>query len=1235
MISAALTLLVLALFVAVLAVGHRFYVDQRDQVEQRVADELTAIAVLKGDQIARWRAERLEDAMTLPTSQPFLEHVRRWLVDAPPEQEDLISGRLGAFAARDEYGGALLVDTEGRVLLGAGDYHVELHEEALDALLEVVRTGEPVLTELHMPVDHPYPHIDAISPLVDDGEVIAALVFHVDAEDILYPLIQSWPLPSDSGESLIVSRDGDDVLFLNELRHIDDIALSLRVPLTETDVPAVRAVRGEEGVVRGTDYRGEPVIAALTSIPGSDWRLVVKVDEAEAFAAWHIERALLAILAGGIFIGTAGAVALVWQRDHAHQLAVVLEAERSRAESESRYGATLMSVGDGVIATDAHCYVTFLNPVAEALTGWSEVDASGRPLEEVLRIVNEYTREPVENPARRVMRDGMIVGLANHTLLIARDGEERPIADSGAPVRDAGGEITGTVLVFRDQSEERAAEHALRLQRDRLEQAERHGGLGSWEYEIESGRGWWSPQMCRMFGFDPACGYPGVEQYLDRIHPDDRERIAETAADLERGVLPEIGEFRTSPERGPVRTITATVRLERDEEGNPTTFAGTMLDITDRVRAEERLLRFKFMVENSTQEIYLVSREGRLEYVNEAAAASLGYTVGELLSLDMNAIDPKFGPVFATHFDELKGRGARMFYTVHVARDGRRIYKEMRSSVIEFGGEEYVCGFAQDITERKVAEDALRESEERYAQLFSNLTVGLAVHEIITDDAGVPCDYRFIQVNPAFERLTGLEAADVLGRTVLEVLPDTEPQWIERYGRVALTGEPFEFEEYARELNRYFDVLAYSPAPGKFATVFADTTDRKRAEDALRESKQMLRLVLDTIPVRVFWKNRDLVYLGCNQPFAADAGRASPDDVIGKDDFDMTWIEQAELYRSDDRAVIESGEARLGYEEPQTTPQGETIWLRTSKVPLVANDGSTIGVMGTYEDITALKEAREKLEELNRSLERMVDERTGELQATNEELQCTTEELTHMNEQLIEAGEAKSRFLRAMSHELRTPLNSIIGFSGVMLQGLAGKLTKEQRRQLEMIDNAGRHLLALINDILDLSRIEAGRIDIVMDSIDVAELAREIVGSVSAAAEAKAVELRLDVTDESIALVSDARKIRQILINLLGNALKFTDEGHVTLTIHRPTEAMVGFSVRDTGPGIAEEDQERIFGEFVQGTRVPDPELGGTGLGLAISRGLAAALGGMITVESIPGDGATFTLLLPESSVDV
>jgi PAS domain S-box-containing protein len=174
---------------------------------------------------------------------------------------------------------------------------------------------------------------------------------------------------------------------------------------------------------------------------------------------------------------------------------------------------------------------------------------------------------------------------------------------------------------------------------------------------------------------------------------------------------------------------------------------------------------------------------------------------------------------------------------------------------------------------------------------------------------------------------------------------------------------------------------------------------RKCAEEALRESQQMLHLVLDTIPVRVFWKDTGSNYLGCNRPFALDAGLRSPEEIVGRNDFEMSWSEQARLYRSDDRLVMETGTPKLGYEEPQTAPGGDRIWLRTSKVPLFDAKGDIRGVLGTYEDITVQKRAEEELRESRDALDLRVQERTAELEKANEQLRQIPSKLISVQEE--------------------------------------------------------------------------------------------------------------------------------------------------------------------------------------------------------------------------------------------
>ncbi|MEW6079979.1 MAG: PAS domain S-box protein [Thermodesulfobacteriota bacterium] len=308
------------------------------------------------------------------------------------------------------------------------------------------------------------PHLSVVAPLYSDvgsPRPLGTLLLVSDANEFLFPLIQSWPLPSRTAETLLVRRDGDEALFLNSLRHQPGAALNLRIPLNRTDVPAVMAIMGKVGVVRGKDYRGVDVLSAVLPVPDSPWFIVSKMDTEEAFAGWR-NRSLLILSLIVILTGmTVVAGFAFWQREKKYHFQTILMSEAARKVDEERYRITLHSIGDAVIATDAGGRVTIMNAVAEKLTGWNENEARQRHLDGVFRIVNEETGSTVESPVTKVLNEGVVVGLANHTMLIAKDGARRPIADSGAPIRDENGNITGVVLVFRDQTEEREAREAL------------------------------------------------------------------------------------------------------------------------------------------------------------------------------------------------------------------------------------------------------------------------------------------------------------------------------------------------------------------------------------------------------------------------------------------------------------------------------------------------------------------------------------------------------------------------------------------------------------------------------------------------------------------------------------------------------------------------------------------------------------------------------------------------------
>jgi PAS domain S-box-containing protein len=250
---------------------------------------------------------------------------------------------------------------------------------------------------------------------------------------------------------------------------------------------------------------------------------------------------------------------------------------------------TLASIGDAVIATDSSAKITFLNPIAEALTGWKQAEAAGQPLDSVFKIVNERTRAAVENPAAKVLREGTVVGLANHTVLIARDGSERPIDDSGAPIRNAQGETIGVVMVFRDITGRRATENALRESEQRLRLALEAGEIGIWDWDVMQNRIAWSERMYALHGIEPDAFAGKIEDLTQLVHPDDRALLEASVQRSLREREPHRLEFRVVHPDGGVRWLATSARAHYDEEGNPVRMLGAVNDMTERKKSEQQL----------------------------------------------------------------------------------------------------------------------------------------------------------------------------------------------------------------------------------------------------------------------------------------------------------------------------------------------------------------------------------------------------------------------------------------------------------------------------------------------------------------------------------------------------------------------------------------------------------------------------------------------------------------------
>ena len=465
-------------------------------------------------------------------------------------------------------------------------------------------------------------------------------------------------------------------------------------------------------------------------------------------------------------------------------------------------------------------------------------------------------------------------------------------------------------------------------------------------------------------------------------------------------------------------------------------------------------------------------------------------------------------------------------------------------------------------------------------------------------------DGHIVHWTTGCQRLFGFGGKEAVGRLSHELLGTHFPQPMEEI-RAQLEqnghweGELVHHHQDGRTVTVASLRVLYRDETGVPVAILEashDITERKQTEEALREARQMFRLVLDTIPSRVFWKDRNSVFLGCNKLFAQDAGLSSPEQIIGHTDYDYPWREQAELYRTDDHSVIESGKSKLRYEEPQTTPDGRRIWVSTSKIPLRDMDNQIIGVMGTYEDVTERKRTEAELQKAKSAAEA--------------------------------SSKAKDHFMAVLSHELRNPLCPVLATAAMLQQD--AHLDTDTREQLEVIRRNVELEARLIDDLLDVTRIERGKIELHRQMVDLRQIISNAVEVCKPDIEARHLEFGVEAPDEPFLVDADAGRLQQVFWNLLRNAIKFTPLGGcVGMRCRREGNTVIA-EVNDSGIGIDPHILPRIFNAFEQGEEGTNRQFGGLGLGLTISKAMVEMHGGTIEAHSEgKGKGASFCVRLP------
>ncbi len=1096
---------------------------QKENIATDIKRDLAVIADSKVKQIENWREERFLDGQMISENKIMVKNFLS--IYKNPNNFSLRNDLVDLFKSicdKHRYLTARLVDSEGKMIISYPYDAIKVGRNGRKHIAIAKELRKPYLSSFHFYENTERIHLDLVIPIIDESkiDIDVFLMFELEPNDYLYPLILSWPVESKSAETLLIKKEGEEVVYLNELRHRKNTALRLKIPLTKTEVPSVKAVIGETGITDAVDYRGVPVIAFIKPVLGTDWFMIAKIDKDEVFEDINRSSISVALLIVLVIFVAGFSIILYWSKQKEKYLKKIIDADRKQMALISHFDNIIKNANDIFILYDENANIVEANEKALSVYGYTK--------NEFLKLNLNDLRAP---DMRSDLKDTINYvkhhpeGLLLETRHIKKDKTIFPV-ESNTRYLQLGNKFYFQSVV-RDITERKQAENALRESEQKFSTAFRY-----------------SPEGIVIVSAKTNIILDINETFSKRIGLKREEIIGKTSKDLNLYVdyNRRIEIFEKASEKGYVYGEECDIKTMNGEilnclmsavgvqiSGEPC-YIVTISDITEIKKAEERieyLNRIYALLSQINQAIVRINNSKELF----DKICNIAIEFGKFSFAWIGLLDDKTNRVIPVSF-----AGFENGY-LDIVKNAKGNNIKENPFLIKFFNE------GQNIVSNDISKDSFHVYDREDALKRGYKSSGLFPIKEGGKVIGLLC--------LSSEKINFFTDEEI--RLLDEVMMDIS----------------FALDYYKKEQQRKETNEALIKSEKKFRALFDN------AGDAIILLDDYVFIEFNKVAEKVFGLQRnDLLFKSPAQLSPEFQPDGTPSKVLAKKYMDSAFegnlVNFEWLHKKPDGTLFET-EVTLN-----------NVYIGSKKMLLaVVRD---ISERKRYEE--GLKVAKEKAEEMNR---------------------------------------IKSNFLANMSHELRTPMTGILGFADILSKSLEDP---EQREMAEVIYKGGQRLTNTLNLILDLSKIEAEKVDINLIPVNLFDVISQSVKLFEGAAKTKNILLKSDL-QKNVYSLGDYRLLEQVLSNLIKNALIYTYEGSITVSLSKKkieNNEFAEIKVSDTGIGIPKESLNLIFEPFRQVSEGWTRSYEGTGLGLTISKKYVELMNGKIEVESELNKGTTFTI---------